>query len=67
MTKKVSTLSRVNGEATKNGKKLTAGSIEFVVKNAGRMSGESIAKVLHRPVSTVRTIARRMGVSLKLQ
>lgn len=66
MTKKVSDVSKVNGVATKTGKKLTVGSMEFIIRNAGKMSGQNIAKVLHRPLSTVQTVARRLGVSLKL-
>lgn len=65
MTKKV--LSKTNGEATKNGKKLTVGSVEFIINNAGKMSVKNIAKILHRNSSTVRTVARRMGLSLRIE
>lgn len=66
MAKKVRTLSRVNGKATKVGKKLTQGSVDFIVRNAGKMSGQNIANILHRSLKTVETVARRVGVSLKV-
>ena len=58
--------SRVNGKATRLSKPLTLGSMKFIVANAGKMSAENIANILHRPVSTVRSAARRVGVSLAL-
>ena len=67
MSKVSGRLSTVNGKATRLGKKLTPGSVEFIVKNAGKMSGRSIANILHRPLKTVQTVAARIGVSLKLK
>jgi hypothetical protein len=60
-------LSNVNGKATRLGKKLTQGSVDFIVRNAGKMSGRSIANILHRPLKTVQTVAARAGVSLKVK
>lgn len=60
-------LSNVNGKATRLGKKLTQGSVDFIVRNAGKMSGRSIANILHRPLKTVQTVAARAGVSLKVR
>jgi len=67
MGTKTKRLSSVNGKATKSGKKLTPGSVEFIVKNAGKMTGRSIANILHRPLKTVQTVAARVGVSLKVK
>jgi hypothetical protein len=67
MVTKVKRLSTVNGKATKMGKKLTQGSVDFIVKNAGKMTGRSIANVLHRSLKTVQSVASRAGVSLKLK
>lgn len=67
MTRGSRRLSTVNGKATRLGKKLTQGSVEFIVRNAGKMSGRSIANILHRPLKTVQTVAARIGVSLKLK
>jgi hypothetical protein len=58
--------SNVNGKATKLGKPLTNGSIDFIVFNAGRISAKNIANILHRPLKTVQSVASRFGVSLKL-
>lgn len=66
MGTRVKRLSTVNGKATKLGKKLTQGSVDFIVKNAGKMSGKSIANILHRPLKTVQSVASRVGVSLKM-
>lgn len=60
-------LSTVNGKATRLGKKLTQGSVDFIVRNAGKMSGRSIANILHRPLKTVQSVASRVGVSLKVK
>ena len=65
MSRKQKTLGK-NGKVTRSRKKLTVGSVEFIINKAGKMSTKNIAKVLHRNVSTVRTIARRVGVSLKI-
>jgi hypothetical protein len=60
-------MSTVNGKATKSGKKLTQGSVDFIVKNAGKMTGRSMANILHRPLKTVQSVASRAGVSLKVK
>ena len=67
MSTEVKRQSTVNGKSTKSGKKLTKGSVDFIVKNAGKMSGRSIANILHRPLKTVQTVAARAGVSLKVK
>lgn len=67
MSKVSGRLSTVNGKSTRLGKKLTQGSVDFIVKNAGRMSGRSIANILHRPLKTVQSVASRAGVSLKVK
>jgi hypothetical protein len=67
MSTGVKRLSTVNGKATKVGKKLTKGSVDFIVRNAGKMSGRSIANILHRPLKTVQSVASRVGVSLKIK
>jgi hypothetical protein len=59
-------LSGVNGMSTKLGKKLTKGSVDFIVSNAGKLSGRSIANILHRPLKTIQSVAHRNGVSLKV-
>ena len=58
--------SNVNGKATRLNKKLTVGSVEFILNNAGKMSAKNIAAVIHRPVKTVQNVASRFGVSLRL-
>jgi hypothetical protein len=60
-------LSDVNGKATKLGKPLTQGSVDFILRNAGKLSGRAIANILHRPIKTVQSVASRNGVSLKLK
>jgi hypothetical protein len=55
-----------NGTATRRNKKLTKGSVNFIVKNAGKLSGRAIANILHRPLKTVQSVAHRNGVSLKV-
>lgn len=67
MSTEVKRWSTVNGKSTKAGKKLTKGSVDFIVKNAGKMSGRNIANILHRPLKTVQTVAARAGVSLKVK
>lgn len=59
--------STVNGKATKLTKPLTAGSIGFIIENAGKLSAKNIANILHRPVKTVQSVASRFGVSLRLE
>lgn len=59
-------LSTVNGKATKLNKKLTVGTIDFIVKNAGVIPAKSIAAIIHRPLKTVQSVASRFGVSLRL-
>lgn len=58
--------SNVNGKSTKLNKKLTWGTVTFIIKNAGLMSTKNIAAIIHRPVKTVQSVASRFGVSLKL-
>ena len=58
--------SKVNGKATKLNKKLTNGTVNFIIENAGKMSAKNIAAVIHRPVKTVQNVASRFGVSLRL-
>lgn len=58
--------SNVNGKATKLNKTLTAGSLGFIIENAGKMTSKNIANVLHRPVKTIQSVASRLGVSLVL-
>jgi hypothetical protein len=59
--------SKVNGKATKLGKPLTAGTIDFIVTNAGTMSAKNIAAIIHRPLKTVQSVASRFGVSLRVR
>lgn len=59
--------SKSNGTATRRNKKLTSGSVSFIVKNAGKMSGRAIANILHRPLKTVQSVASRNRVSLKVR
>ena len=58
--------SNVNGKATKLNKKLTDGTVNFILRNAGKISSKSIAAIIHRPVKTVQSVASRFGVSLRL-
>jgi hypothetical protein len=58
--------SKVNGKATKWNKKLTTGTVEFIVSKAGKLSAKSIAAIIHRPLKTVQSVASRFGVSLRL-
>lgn len=60
-------MSKINGTATKSGKKLTKGSVDFIIANAGKLSGRAIANILHRPIKTVQSVAHRNGVSLKIK
>lgn len=55
------------GKNTRNGKRLTQGSVEFIARNAGKMSTKAMASVLHRPVQTVKSVALKLGVSLKVK
>ena len=59
-------LSKVNGKATNLNKPLTFGTVEFILNNAGKMSANNIAAVIHRPVKTVRNVASRFGISLQV-
>lgn len=63
---KTKRLSKVNGKSTVLNKPLTQGSLEFIIKNAGKMTAKNIASVIHRPVKTVQSVASRFGVSLRL-
>jgi hypothetical protein len=58
--------SNVNGKATRLSKKLTVGTVEFIIKKAGKIPAKSIAAIIHRPVKTVQSVASRFGVSLRL-
>ena len=58
--------SKVNGKATKLNKKLTAGTLEFILNKAGKISAKSIAAIIHRPVKTVQNVASRFGISLRM-
>ncbi len=58
--------SNVNGKATKLSKELTAGSLNFIIENAGKITASNIAAILHRPVKTVQSVASRFGISLKV-
>jgi hypothetical protein len=58
--------SNVNGKATKLNKKLTAGTVGFILENAGKIEAKNIAAIIHRPVKTVQNVASRFGVSLRL-
>lgn len=59
-------LSNVNGKATKLNKPLTAGTINFIVENAGKMKAKNIAAIIHRPLKTVQGVALRLGISLRV-
>jgi hypothetical protein len=58
--------SNVNGKATKLNKKLTNGTVDFILKNAGKIPSKNIAAIIHRPVKTVQSVASRFGISLRL-
>lgn len=58
--------SNVNGKATKLNKPLTAGTLDFIVRNAGVIPAKSIAAIIHRPLKTVQSVASRFGVSLRI-
>jgi hypothetical protein len=58
--------SNVNGKATKLSKELTAGSLGFIIENAGKLTANNIAAILHRPVKTIQSAASRFGISLKV-
>jgi hypothetical protein len=64
--KKAKRFSNVNGKATKLSKPLTAGTLDFILEKAGKMSAKSIAAIIHRPVKTVQSVASRFGISLRL-
>lgn len=51
---------------TRSGKRLSNRTVNFILTNAGKMTAESIANVIHRPVKTVYSVASRAGVSLKV-
>jgi hypothetical protein len=57
---------KINGTATRTGKKFTAGSLNFLIGSAGTMSATSIARVLHRTTKSVRRKAEKLGLSLKV-
>jgi hypothetical protein len=58
--------SNVNGKATKFNKKLTTGTLDFIVRKAGVIPAKSIAAIIHRPLKTVQSVASRFGVSLRV-
>jgi hypothetical protein len=58
--------SNVNGKATKLNKKLTTGTVDFILRNAGVISAKNIAAIIHRPLKTVQSVASRFGVSLRV-
>jgi len=55
------------GETTTPGKPFTEGSLNFIKLNAGKMSVTSIANILHRPVSSVVSQGKKLGVTKKLR
>jgi hypothetical protein len=55
------------GESTTSGKPFTEGSLNFIVKNAGKISAKSIANILHRSVNSVYAQGRKLGVAQKLK
>lgn len=55
------------GNVTTSGKPFTQGSLLFIVNNAGKLSAQSIANILHRSVASVRYNARKLGVSLSVR
>ena len=58
--------SEINGKATRPKKPLTFGTVDFILKNAGKLTSKNIAAIIHRPIKTVQSVASRFGVSLKL-
>jgi len=58
---------QLSGTSTRNGKPLTRGSVNYIARNAGKMSTKAIASVLHRPVQTVKSVALKLGVSLRVR
>ena len=58
--------SNVNGKATKLNKKLTVGTVDFILRNAGVIPAKNIAAIIHRPLKTVQSVASRYGVSLRV-
>lgn len=64
MNKKV--FSKKNGKATRLDKKLTAGSIDFIIRKAGVIPANNIALILHRPLKTIQSVASRFGISLRV-
>lgn len=58
--------STVNGKSTRLNKKLTVGTVNFILTNAGKLNAASIANIIHRPVKTVYSVASRNKVSLKV-
>jgi len=57
--------SKINGKATRLKKPLTFGTVDFILKNAGKLTSKSIAAIIHRPIKTVQSVASRFKVSLK--
>lgn len=48
-------------------KKFTERSVNFIRKNAGKMSAQSIANVIHRSEKSVRRKAEKLGISLRVR
>lgn len=55
-----------NGKTTRSNKPVTFGTVDFILRNAGKVSAKNIAAIIHRPIKTVQSVASRFGVSLKL-
>jgi hypothetical protein len=55
-----------NGKTTRSNKPVTFGTVDFIIRNAGKVSAKNIASIIHRPIKTVQSVASRFGVSLKL-
>jgi len=55
--------SKINGMATKIGKPYTLGSINFIKRNASKLTLKAIAAILHRTTHSVRSIARRNNIN----
>ena len=56
----------MNGTATRSGKKFTQGSVNFILRNAGKMTATKMASVLHRTTKSVRRKAEKLGISLRV-
>lgn len=52
---------------TTPGKLFTESSINFIKKNAGKMTAKAIANVLHRTEKSVKRKAEKLGISLRVK